>query len=225
MISSTVKKSINKNEEIKKYFSICNRYIQIKIIVSLLKWFFIFLAISVILFFADQVQIFAIPETQKVSEKYSDIISKNETGQELLSALNTNTADISQQIFNIWAVLALIFLLIIIPFIIFYNIFYIKISNEFVLTNKRILIKTGWINTKVKSIHYAKITDISVKQSLLDKIIKTGILSINTAGTQGYEAILRHIPRPYQIKDLLYNLKTTPQESRPEETKNKNEEK
>ncbi len=224
MPSSTIKKSISKNEEIKKYFSLCNRYIQIKIIANLLKWFFIFLVISLVLFFADQIQIFAIPETQKASEEYSDIISKSEAGQGFLSLLNTNTADVSQQIFNIWVILALIFLLIITPSIIFYNLFYLKVSNEFVLTNRRMLIKRGWISTKVKSIHYEKITDISVSQSLFDKIIKTGILSVSTAGTDGYKAVLRHIPRPYKIKDLLYNLKTVAQKFKNEEENKDNEE-
>jgi membrane protein YdbS with pleckstrin-like domain len=224
MPSPTVKKSISKSEEIKKYFSICNRYIQIKIIAGLLKWFFIFLAISVVLFFADQVQIFAVPETQKATEEYSDIISKSETGQGLLSMMNANTADVSQQIFNIWAILALVFLLIITPAIIFYNLFYLKISNEFVLTNRRIIIKRGWISTKVKSIHYNKITDISISQSLFDKIIKTGILSISTAGSDGYKAVLNHIPRPYKIKNLLYNLKTVTQKFKIEEENEENEE-
>ena len=105
---------------------------------------------------------------------------------------------------NILLIIALFFFLVVTPFIIFFNRFYIKISNEFVFTDKRIIVKRGWIETKVKTIYYDRITDISVNQSFLDRIIKTGTLSISTAGSDGYEAIISHIRKPYEVKSVLY---------------------
>lgn len=177
MMSQSIKKTIHPDEEIKKYFSICSRYIKIKIIAILLKWLLIFTIISVIIYFVY-----------------------------LFSPIKTNTqTNISTN--NILTIITVFFFLIVVPFIIFFNNFYIRISNEFVFTNKRIIVKRGWIETKVKTIHYDRITDISVMQSFLDRIIKTGTLSISTAGSDGYEAIIKHIRKPYEIKNILYETR------------------
>lgn len=178
-MSKIIKKTISEQEELKQYFSLSNRYINIKISFILLKWIFIFIILSLVLFFIIEAQFF-------VSSEYNDI---------------------NNQIFKLWEIIALIFSLIIIPAIIIFNVFYLKISNEFVFTDKRILVKKGWIETKVKTIYYNRITDISVSQNILDRIIKTGTISISTAGSDGYEAVLLHIKNPYQIKKDLYNIK------------------
>lgn len=207
MMSNIIKKTLSEGEEVKKYFSICNRYIRIKIIGLLLKYFFIFIAISVFLFFADKAQVFGFSNAQKIIENNNESFSEYGINSNKINFSKINSPEISEQIIKIWVVMLLIFLLIVIPFIIFFNVFYLKISNEFVFTNKRIIVKRGWIETKVKTIYYERITDVSVSQSLLERIIKTGTISISTAGSDGYEAVLWHIKNPYEVKNVLSSQK------------------
>lgn len=210
-MSNIIKKSIQKDEEIKKYFSLCSRYIKIQIIAQLIKWLAIFLAISFILYFIDQTQIFTISKTQNIlenrSEEFDEKASQFGFEQNSFNFSNLDNNEISSWILNVWIILTLFFIFIIIPIIIFFNLFYLKISNEFVLTSKRLIVKRGWIETKLKTIYYNRITDISIEQSLIDRIIKSGTLSVSTAGSDGYEAQLIHIRNPYKIKTILYEAK------------------
>lgn len=214
MMSRILKHSFGDEEKILKYFSICNRYIKIQIVALLLKWLTIFLAISAGLFFLDQAQLIAIPESKKIintaqeTSSYEDILGQKNFSNNLSNYLNIiSVEEVSQWIVSIWLILATIFFLIITPIIIFYNVFYLKISNEFVFTDQRIIVKRGWLETSVKTIYYNQITDIGVSQSLLERIIKSGTLSISTAGSDGYEAILYHVREPYKLKKLLYDIK------------------
>ena len=88
--------------------------------------------------------------------------------------------------------------------VVFYYGFYIRIANAYAFTKKRIIIHQGWLSTKTISIDYEKITDITVEEPLLDRVIThTGNLVINTAGTDFPEVVLTRISRPYEIKKKL----------------------
>lgn len=213
MISNIVKKSLGQEEEIKEYFSICSRHIKIQIIGLLIKWSAIFLAISAGLFFVDQAQLIAIPESKKIfnqeEKTFINDFSRYGLDQKEFSFLNIDidTSEVSQWILSSWLILAVIFVMLVVPLIIFYNIFYLKISNEFLFTNQRIIVKRGWIETSIKTIYYSQITDISVNQSFLERIIGSGTISISTAGSDGYEVVLYHIKNPYKMKKILYDIK------------------
>lgn len=84
---------------------------------------------------------------------------------------------------------------------------YLRRSNNYALTNKRILILKGWLSTHLISIEYDMITDIRVFQPFFEKMIfNTGKIVINTAGTDRPEIILTKIENPYQVKQKLYTL-------------------
>ncbi len=92
--------------------------------------------------------------------------------------------------------------------VVFYYGFYIKIANAYAFTNKRIIIYRGWLSTETISVDYKKITDVTVKEPLLEKFITySGHLIINTAGTSAPEIILKHIDRPYETKKKLDELR------------------
>ena len=100
--------------------------------------------------------------------------------------------------------------ILIILFFLFYFGWYLKKANVYGFTDKRVLIHKGWLNTKLISIDYDKITDITVKEPFLDRIIaKTGHLSINTAGTTFHEVVLEHLESPYEIKKKLDEIRET----------------
>lgn len=115
----------------------------------------------------------------------------------------------------IWGIISVMFLfamgLGIIIFLIayFYYSFYLRASNAYAFTNKRVLIHNGWLSTSLKSIDYGKITDIKIDEGFFERIFyKTGSITINTAGTGLAEVILRHIDRPYEVKKQLEKIKS-----------------
>ncbi|RJQ35158.1 PH domain-containing protein [Candidatus Parcubacteria bacterium] len=91
----------------------------------------------------------------------------------------------------------------------FYFGFYLKVANAYAFTNDRVLIHKGWLSTKLISTEYQKITDVTVHEPFISRIIfKTGHLTINTAGTGAHEITLRHVERPYELKKKLDGLRT-----------------
>ena len=90
----------------------------------------------------------------------------------------------------------------------FYYFVYLKRSNAYAFTNKRVLIHRGWLSTNLISVDYVKITNIFISQSFFQKILtKTGTIAIDTAGTGGEEVVLKNINNPYKLKQLLDDLK------------------
>lgn len=85
---------------------------------------------------------------------------------------------------------------------------YLKRSNNFAFTNKRVLILRGWLSTHLISIDFEKITDIKVEEKFFEKtVFDTGTLIIDTAGTHFPEVIISHIANPYMIKTKLDEIR------------------
>lgn len=85
---------------------------------------------------------------------------------------------------------------------------YLKRANIYGFSNKRILIHRGWLNTKLTSIDYGKITDATIHQPFIERILyNTGSLYINTAGTAEPEIVLNRIEKPYLVKRILDKTK------------------
>jgi membrane protein YdbS with pleckstrin-like domain len=81
---------------------------------------------------------------------------------------------------------------------------YLRKTNQFALTNRRILAKRGWLSVNLISIPYSKITDISVTQNFWEKtLFNSGKISIDTAGSSGPELILEKIENPFLIKTKI----------------------
>jgi len=90
----------------------------------------------------------------------------------------------------------------------FYFKYYLKVSNAYAFTNKRVLIHRGWLSTHTTSIDYQKITDVHIREPFFDRVIThTGSIAINTAGSGSLEVILRNVEEPYEIKKRLDALK------------------
>lgn len=89
-----------------------------------------------------------------------------------------------------------------------YYLWYLKTANAYALTNKRVLIHKGWLSTKMISVDYDKITNVTVDEPFVSKIFfKTGSLVIDTAGTGGKEIVLKNIEQPYEVKRKLDDLR------------------
>ena len=88
--------------------------------------------------------------------------------------------------------------------------FYLPIANAFALTDRRVIAHRGWLSTSAVTVDYAKITDVSVRDPMLERwLTNTGYVVINTAGGDQEEIVLSHVTRPFEIKKILDQLKDT----------------
>ncbi len=93
-------------------------------------------------------------------------------------------------------------------FIVFYFGWYLKEANNYAFTNKRVLIHQGWIGSQLISVDYNKITDVTVVEPFLDKLVlRTGHLKINTAGADSQTISLKNLAEPYKIKNKLDEIR------------------
>lgn len=205
--SNLIKKSLAPNEKIEKAFSLSTTYLNIKLGIGLIKWFLLFTIITfVLLYIQANMDNFSFLQTP-TSNNYS-FDSSIDVGN-FSSGLNLDNVTEQYSDINIILIMILIYVFFVAPLLYFYHKFYLKISNEYIFTDKRVLIKRGWVANKTISIRYNRVTDVKVKQSLIDRFIGVGTLAINTAGSEGYQEKLIHISNPYKLKKALHILKDT----------------
>ncbi|MGV8142000.1 MAG: PH domain-containing protein [Candidatus Woesearchaeota archaeon] len=81
-------------------------------------------------------------------------------------------------------------------------------SKAYAITSDRIMISEGIFTETFKSCVYSKITDIGLKQSLFDKIMNTGTIGIDTAGSDTTEVRLEKISAPFEVKKKISDLQS-----------------
>lgn len=76
---------------------------------------------------------------------------------------------------------------------------YISASNaEFVVTNKRVLLKVGWLNRRSVELLLTKIESITVEQSLRGKLFGFGTIVVS--GTGGSQEPFKRIADPFEFR-------------------------
>ena len=78
-------------------------------------------------------------------------------------------------------------------------------TTHYVITSHRVMVRRGILSKAGKDITLSKITDVSFHQSLLDRIIRSGTLTIESAGDSADE-LLRNIPRSDEVQQLINRL-------------------
>jgi uncharacterized membrane protein YdbT with pleckstrin-like domain len=71
-------------------------------------------------------------------------------------------------------------------------------STEFVVTNMRMLIKTGFIKRTMFEMRHEKVEGILMNQGIFDRIFDKGTLTVN--GTGGTRARVRNVCAPLQFR-------------------------
>lgn len=88
-----------------------------------------------------------------------------------------------------------------------FRFWYKKVSNAYAFTDRRVLIHHGWLSTKAQSVDYSKITEVSISEPFLSRVItKSGDMSIHT-GNITDALVLQNIEAPYEIKKKLDALR------------------
>jgi uncharacterized membrane protein YdbT with pleckstrin-like domain len=102
-------------------------------------------------------------------------------------------------------------------------------SSYYTLTNQRVMVKTGIIRKKNVYMHYDKIQDIIVSQSLMERISYSGDIEI-FGGHDMTSLILEDIPNPGEVENMLNRMIEgddlefeTPPPNKPQKSKKKKE--
>lgn len=78
-------------------------------------------------------------------------------------------------------------------------------TTHYVVTSHRVMVRRGIVNKAGKDITLAKITDVSFEQTLLDRLINSGSLRIESAGDSPNEHF-RNIPDSNHVQQLINRL-------------------
>jgi membrane protein YdbS with pleckstrin-like domain len=78
-------------------------------------------------------------------------------------------------------------------------------STHYVITTHRVLIRRGVLKHVGRDITLGRISDVSYEQSIWDRIVRSGSLTIESASEHGQETLI-NIPRADQIQQTLNRL-------------------
>jgi uncharacterized membrane protein YdbT with pleckstrin-like domain len=78
-------------------------------------------------------------------------------------------------------------------------------TTHYVFTSHRVLIRRGVLRHVGRDIALQRISDVAFSQSLWDRIVKAGTLTIESAGEHGQEN-LHNVPRSNQMQQTLNRL-------------------
>lgn len=80
-----------------------------------------------------------------------------------------------------------------------------RASTHYVFTSRRVLIRRGVLRRRGHDIALSRISDVGFSQSLWDRIVRAGTVTIESAGEYGRE-VLADIPRSEEQQQLLNRL-------------------
>jgi len=75
---------------------------------------------------------------------------------------------------------------------------FLRWVDEFVITNKRVVIKLGFISRKTLELNLSKVESVGVNQSILGRLLGYGTIVI--IGTGGTRESFRRIAQPLQFR-------------------------
>ncbi|MDN3678410.1 PH domain-containing protein [Flavobacterium paronense] len=79
-----------------------------------------------------------------------------------------------------------------------------KYSDEFAITNRRVIIKTGLISRKTFEMNLSKIESVNVDQGILGRILGYGTITI--VGTGGSREVFPKISNPIEFRKKFQEL-------------------
>ncbi len=81
---------------------------------------------------------------------------------------------------------------------------YARLSSEFVITTRRIVIKTGLMSIRTVELNLNQVESINVEQSLLGRLLAYG--SVTVVGSRGTREVFRHIAGPLEFRRAYQRL-------------------
>jgi len=81
-----------------------------------------------------------------------------------------------------------------------------RFGSEYAITNKRVYCRYGLISRRTSEAVFDKITDSSLSQGVLGRLLNYGTLRINTAGANKFEIIFKGIVDPKYIQSKIRSV-------------------
>jgi uncharacterized membrane protein YdbT with pleckstrin-like domain len=79
-----------------------------------------------------------------------------------------------------------------------------SITNEFAITNKRIIIKSGLLSRRTLEMNIAKVESVNVDQGILGRILGYGVVTV--IGTGGTRETFQSIADPLAFRKAFQQL-------------------
>ena len=79
-----------------------------------------------------------------------------------------------------------------------------RYTDEFAITNKRVIVKTGLISRKTLEMNHSKIESVNVEQSIVGRIFGFGTIRI--VGTGGTKESFTNIKKPLTFRKRFQEL-------------------
>ena len=80
------------------------------------------------------------------------------------------------------------------------------LTTDHVITNERVIHRAGFISKTGKEIPLEMINTVSFHQSVFERMVRSGDVTIESAGEQG-QTIYRDIPQAEEKKNLIYQVR------------------
>ena len=71
----------------------------------------------------------------------------------------------------------------------------------------RVSLERGWTSKETRELFIKDLRSIDVEQSLIQRMVGIGTLTLSTAATVDADEVIVGVPRPGEIKDLLIRLR------------------
>ncbi|MDZ4784774.1 MAG: PH domain-containing protein [bacterium] len=85
--------------------------------------------------------------------------------------------------------------------------YFTKEGIQYILTNKRLIVQTGYFQVTLCSASYNKVTHIEVRQGVMDRLFyKYGKIIVGTAGSDQKSIVLDYIGQPVAFKNIMEGL-------------------
>ena len=78
-------------------------------------------------------------------------------------------------------------------------------TTHYVFTNERVLLREGIINRQQRDIPLGRVNDVSSSQTLLERLLGCGTLTVESAGERG-QSVLTDIPKVVKVQKVAYEL-------------------
>ena len=79
------------------------------------------------------------------------------------------------------------------------------VTTTYTLTNRRFVMRNGILSRSGRDIPLTRVNDVSFQHSLIERMLGTGTLMVESGGEQG-QLVLKKIPRVEYAQNQLYRL-------------------
>jgi membrane protein YdbS with pleckstrin-like domain len=108
-------------------------------------------------------------------------------------------------IYSVFINLILGFLLGIVAVSVYLPVLYRRYFVHYAITDRRVMTREGLLHKTFVTADLPSVTDVTIDESFLERVLTgTGIVGINTAGSNRVELHFDHVKRPFALRKEIY---------------------